>query len=250
MPEAKKVSWAQLRIGVMAAFALAILAVLIFLLTGSGDIFRSDATLYTYMDDSAAMATSTPVRLNGILLGKIEKIEFSGLKEKGQIVKITMSVRKDWLTQIPENSVAGVDAANLLGDKYINITKGDSVNSIKDGGTLKSLAVQDIPELMNRAGDMLGNFNKIVGRLDTMLGDIEAGKGNIGKLIKDEQLANDLTATVAEAKKLVASLNTGRGCFPIDQRRAVRGRVPLPGQAHRFAARGFAVGTGNGREIS
>jgi len=75
-----------------------------------------------------------------------------------------MSVRKDWLNQIPENSVAGVDAANLLGDKYINITKGDSVNSIKDGGTLKSLEAQDIPELMNRAGDMLGNFNKIVGR--------------------------------------------------------------------------------------
>ena len=62
------------------------------------------------------------------------------------------------LAQIPEDSVAGVDAANLLGDKYINITKGKSPIAIKDGGTLKSLEWQDIPELMSRAGDMLGSF--------------------------------------------------------------------------------------------
>src|SRR5882762_4037229 len=121
MPEAKKVSWAKLRIGIMAAVAMSILGVLIFLLTGSGDIFTSYATIYTYMEDSAAMATSTPVRLNGITIGKIDKIEFSGLKEKGKIVRITMKVKRNMLSQIPDDSLAGIDAANLLGDKFINI---------------------------------------------------------------------------------------------------------------------------------
>src|SRR5436309_15724930 len=99
MPEAKKVSWAQLRIGVMASVAMAILGVLIFLLTGSGDIFTSYATLYTYMEDSAAMASSTPVRLNGISVGKIDKIEFSGLKDKGKIVVVRMNVKRNMLSQ-------------------------------------------------------------------------------------------------------------------------------------------------------
>src|SRR5207245_6706372 len=116
MPEAKKVSWAQLRIGVMAAVAMAILGVLIFLLTGSGVIFTSYATLYTYMDDSAAMATSTPVRLNGITEGKIEKIDFSGSKEKGKIVVIKMGLKRNILAQIPEDSEVVVTAANLLGE--------------------------------------------------------------------------------------------------------------------------------------
>src|SRR5262249_52465437 len=48
MPEAKKVSWAQLRVGIMAAVAMAILGVLIFLLTGSGDLFARYGTIYTY----------------------------------------------------------------------------------------------------------------------------------------------------------------------------------------------------------
>src|ERR1700722_4994171 len=189
MPESKKVSWAQLRVGIMAAVSMVILAVLIFLLTGSGNLFSSSGTLYTYMDDSAAMATSTPVRLNGITVGKIEKIDFSGLNQKGKIVVIKMTITpKDKLQQIPDDSIAGVDASNLLGDKFINITKGKSGTPIKDGGTLTSLAAQDIPELMSRAGDMLGSFQKIVSRLDGLLADIEAGKGNVGKLIKDDAL--------------------------------------------------------------
>src|SRR6266542_6439508 len=101
MADAKKVSWAQLRIGIMAAVAMAILGVLIFLLTGSGDIFASYATLYTYLDDSAGMLSSTVVRLNGITIGKIDKIEFSGLKEKGKIVVIQMKVKQKMLSQIP-----------------------------------------------------------------------------------------------------------------------------------------------------
>jgi phospholipid/cholesterol/gamma-HCH transport system substrate-binding protein len=211
MPEAKKVSWAQLRIGIMAAVALVILGVLTFLLTGSGDIFSSNATLYTYMDDSAAMSNSTPVRLNGISVGEIKNIEFSGLKEKGKIVVIQMKVRSNMLSQIPDDSVAGVDAANLLGDKFINIVKGKSAVAIKDGGTLKSLEAQDIPELMSRAGDVLGSFQLIVKRFDAMLGDIESGRGNIGKFIKDDQLYTELTTTVSEAKKLITNINGGKG---------------------------------------
>jgi phospholipid/cholesterol/gamma-HCH transport system substrate-binding protein len=211
MPEAKKVSWAQLRIGIMAAVAMSILGVLIFILTGTGGIFTSYATAYTYMDDSAAMSTSTPVRLNGITIGKIDKIEFSGLKEKGKIVRIKMKVRHDILSQIPDNSVAGVDAANLLGDKFINITKGSSPTPIKDEGTLQSKETQDIPELMTRAGDLLGGFQVSLKRFDSLLAGIDAGQGNLGKFFKDEQLYNELTSAASQLNKIVASVNSGKG---------------------------------------
>lgn len=211
MPDPKKVSWAQLRIGIMAAVAMGILAVLIFLLTGSGGIFTKHATIRTYMDDSAAMAKGSPVRLNGIAIGSIESIDFSGSKEKGKIVVIVMKIKKDLLPQIPDNSMAEVTAANLLGDKFINITKGNSPNYIRDGGTLQAKEGQDIPELMSRAGDILGGFNVTLKRLDTIMAGIEKGEGNIGKLLKDEDLYNKLTATATELQKIVAQVNTGKG---------------------------------------
>ena len=45
----------------MAIVAMTILAVLIFLLTGSGNIFEGRAKLKTYMQDSAAMVVVNPL---------------------------------------------------------------------------------------------------------------------------------------------------------------------------------------------
>jgi phospholipid/cholesterol/gamma-HCH transport system substrate-binding protein len=211
MPDSRKVSWAQLKVGVVAAVAMVILGILIFLLTGSGGLFSSNASLYTYMDDSASMAPSTPVRLNGITIGKIDTIEFSGSKEKGKIVRVTMKVKSSMLEQIPNDSVAGVDAANLLGDKYINITKGKSPVAVKDKATLNSVAVADIPEMMKRAGDLLGSFQVIVNRLDALLGEIDNGTGTIGKFVKDPELYNQLTDAAKEVHHLATSLTSGKG---------------------------------------
>ena len=211
MPVAKKVSWAQLRVGVMAAVAMAILAVLIFLLTGSGDLFARNAYIYTKMADSAAMAPSTPVRLNGITIGAIDRIAFSGSKDKNEVVVIKMKVRERFLSQIPDDSIAGVDAANLLGEKFVNITMGKSPVPIKDGGTLESVQGGDIPELVKRAGDTIGSLQVIVDRFDALLGDIEAGRGNVGKFVKDEQFYNEMTGAAKELNKLMVTITSGKG---------------------------------------
>jgi phospholipid/cholesterol/gamma-HCH transport system substrate-binding protein len=211
MPAAKKVAWAQLRIGIMASFAMVVLGALIFLLTGSGDLFSSNATLYTYMDTSAAMAVGTTVRLNGIAVGKIDTIALTGLKEKGKIVIIKIKVKRKMLEQIPEDSIAGVDAANLLGEKFLKIAKGKSPVAIKDGGTLTSVGGGDITDLVEHAGDMLGTLQAIINRFDALLADIEGGKGNVGKFIKDEALYDSVLASLKELNKIVNTISSGKG---------------------------------------
>ena len=76
MSAARKVRWAQLRVGFMAIVAMAIAASLIFLLTSQKPLWQSYVPIYTYMDDSAALARGSPVRLNGILIGSVERVEF------------------------------------------------------------------------------------------------------------------------------------------------------------------------------
>jgi phospholipid/cholesterol/gamma-HCH transport system substrate-binding protein len=213
MPAAKRVAWAQLRIGIMASVSMVILGALIFLLTGSGDLFTSNATLYTYMDSSSAMNPSTTVRLNGISIGKIDTIELTGSNERGKIVIIRMKIKRKMLGQIPEDSITGVDAANLLGDKFLNIAKGKSSVPIKDGGTLRSTGGGDITELVKQAGDMLGTLQTIINRFDALLGDIEGGKGNVGKFIKDEELYNSVLASTKELNKIVNTISSGKGAI-------------------------------------
>src|ERR1039458_4311236 len=43
------------------------------------------------------------------------------------------------MRDIPDDSTAAVTAANLLGSKFIDITKGQSATPVKPGGELRSL---------------------------------------------------------------------------------------------------------------
>src|ERR1022692_1024081 len=212
MPEQSKVRWSQLKVGVVALCAFAVLFVMVFLLTSSqGGIFQSNALLRTYMDDAAGLADGTAVRLNGITVGYLDKLQLTNSRDPKRTVEFDMAVQKEYLPQIPVDSVVGVAASNLLGDKFLNITKGASQQHVVDGAELKPLASQDIPELLKQMATLLTTFQTSVNRVDNLLAGVEAGRGNLGKLLKDEELYNTINAITAEGKKLLTDVRTGNG---------------------------------------
>src|SRR4051794_25034075 len=212
MADPKKVRWSQLKIGIVGLAAFLIIAVLIFLLTSSRGIFQKKALLRTYMDDASGIMESTPVRLNGIAVGSLDKVRLTNSTNPNRAVEFDMEVQEQYLKQIPIDSVAGVGAANLLGDKFINITKGaDVAHTVKDGDELKSQQTQDIPELMDQSAKLLASFQTIVARVDNLLAGVERGEGNIGKLIKDQALYDRLNGITNEAQGLLKDVRTGKG---------------------------------------
>src|SRR5690349_11491710 len=110
-----KARWARLKVGITAIFAMVVLSVLIFLITGNTHLFQSKATLYAYMNDAASLTAGAPVNLNGILIGKVKNIGLSGMNVPGKIVRITMQVDADRLAAIPVDSQVEIGAANVLG---------------------------------------------------------------------------------------------------------------------------------------
>src|SRR5580704_15762118 len=211
MAELSKVRWSQLKVGVVAFAAMVILAVLIFLLTGNKNIFERDETVRTYMADGAGMIESTPVRLNGILVGAVQGIRLSGSKDPKRAVEFKLTIQERYMREIPEDSTAAVTAGNLLGSKFIDITKGQSATPIKPGAELRSLQTQDIPELMAQSANLIQTLQDISKRADAMLADIDAGKGNLGKLLRDDELYKRLNGIAAEGQQLVADVRNGKG---------------------------------------
>src|SRR5579872_3641872 len=144
MPDRSKIRWSQLRVGLVALAAMAIAVTLIFLLTSSKGIFQKNVPLRTYMDDASAMQEGTPVRLNGITIGYVDSLQLTN--DPKRPVEFVMMVEENSLVNIPVDSHTGIAAANLLGDKFINITKGVSQQHVKPGDELQSLQAQDIPQ--------------------------------------------------------------------------------------------------------
>jgi phospholipid/cholesterol/gamma-HCH transport system substrate-binding protein len=211
MPSQNKVRWAQLRTGILAAAAMALAGILIFLLTGQSNFFGGEFHLRTYMEDSAGMVANDPVRVNGILVGYIGSIKLSGSRDPKRTVEIDMVIQQKYLDQIPEDSKSAISAANLLGSKYVNITKGTHPKHVEPGGEIASLQLQDIPQILAQSSNLLTQFQTILGRADGLLAIVENGQGNIGKLIKDDTLYNRLNSTAGEVEQLVKDVKNSNG---------------------------------------
>ena len=211
MPESSRVRWSQLRVGLIAVAALLIAAVLIFLLTSKRGLFTQYATLHTYMSDASGLQTGTAVRLNGIDIGYLDTLRLTNSANPKRVVQFDMEVKQQYLKEIPVDSVAQVAASNLLGDKFINLTKGSSPETVKSGAELRSLETQDIPELMAGMANLVTSFQTIVTRIDNLLSGVEQGKGTLGKFLADPELYNRTVAIAAEAQQLLLDARKGGG---------------------------------------
>ena len=211
MAAAHKVAWAQLRVGLMAVAALVITGVLIFLLSGTKDLFAEEAIIYTYMDDSAALASGSPVRLNGILAGEVKSVELSGETAPLRTIKVTMEVEVEKIRQIPIDSIAAISAENVLGSKFINIRRGQSTTMLQPGGEIKALDTRDFDEIFQQSYTLLSSLQGILKRVDAIVGLVETGKGSIGKLLVDEELYNRMIAIMAEGQKISKALSSPQG---------------------------------------
>ncbi|MCP5110092.1 MAG: MCE family protein, partial [bacterium] len=211
MPSAKKVRWAQLKVGILSVSALVLMGVLVFLMTGDKSFFASEVIIHTFLDDSYAITPGSPVRLNGILIGKIQDVRLSGEAAANRIIRVDMLVQQDMLGSIPTDSVAAVSSENVLGSKYINIKKGVGGTPVEPGGEIASLDTRDFEEVVASGHETLTALRSILQRIDAIVAQIEVGQGSIGKLLTDDELYNNLTGTVVEARKVTEALNKGEG---------------------------------------
>jgi phospholipid/cholesterol/gamma-HCH transport system substrate-binding protein len=217
MPIQTKATWARLRVGILAIVSMVILAVLIFLITGHINIFESNALIYTYLSDAAALAVGAPVNLNGIPVGKVKSIilnrskDSNGFKDPQRIVRIEMEIPDSELKSIPIDSVSSISAANLLGTKYINIKSGKSETVVRSGQEIPSLNTAEFENVVQQGYAVITSLQGAVERVDRILKLVESGKGSIGKLLVDETLYNHFLAIVDEVKQLADALNSDKG---------------------------------------
>ncbi len=211
MAQQTRAKWAQLRVGVLALVGLGILGYLIWLLSGSQGLFRSRSDVYTFLPDSAAIAQGADVRLNGILVGRVLTVGLSGLSDPKRVVRATLQIDDNFLPSIPVDSKAQITAGNLLATKYINITKGQSAQTIKPGAEIASLNTAEFEDLVQQGYSALGSMDAILKKADGIIDQVQAGNGTIGKLLVDETLYNRVLAIANESQKLIATLNSDQG---------------------------------------
>ncbi len=115
---------------------LAVSAILLFIfgynfLNGK-NLLDSERTYYVVYDDVEGLIPSSPVTINGLIVGKVKAIDF--LNKKGSLI-VTFNVNSDFA--FSKSSFAQIHGTGLIGGKSLSITPVyDQTQTAKSGDTL------------------------------------------------------------------------------------------------------------------
>lgn len=97
--------------------------------------------------DVSGISLGTDVRLNGVKIGSVSKIELNPTNYRAEI---DFTVRND--IKLASDSIAKIASSGLLGDKYVAIIPGVEDDTLENGGKITQT------ETSLSLEDMLGKF--------------------------------------------------------------------------------------------
>ena len=158
---------------------------------GGQNILKSDNIYYVYYDDVSGLQKSSRVNLRGVEVGNVREITL--MQDN---VKVEIAIASEYAEMIPDNSVAEIASAGLMGGMEIYIVQGDSKKAMPDGGTFKGEVRTDmISMLAGKGSELLDGLNKTVDNVNTLLADNSEG---IGQLVANlESVTSSIDSVLA-----------------------------------------------------
>jgi phospholipid/cholesterol/gamma-HCH transport system substrate-binding protein len=195
-------------------------------------------------DNVAGLEVKSAVQIAGVRVGEVEAI---GLEDSQALVTIRLLPK----VTIYQGAKASIRAAGLLGEKYLEISPGDSaLGPLPEGavipqqagsGDIDRLVTQlngiagdiravsstlrevlgseqgktDLTQIVANTREFTQNLNtkgaEIMDRLNAIFAKIDKGEGTVGRLVNDPALYDQLQSTLADVKGLMANINNGNG---------------------------------------
>ncbi len=211
------------KVAMLFIAAIAGLVGIIFLLTGG--IVRNATTLYITYNFAGGVQTGTPVRVAGIQVGKVRKIEFlGGDPAQDTHVKLTIDVDAKALESIREDSQFYINMAGIIGERYVEVSTGSKDKpQVKPKAVIRGVDPPRLDQLISQGygvmGELLdileknrGKIEKIIAALDAFLVNFDPSKfGDVAKLVGNlshlvAALDKDLPPLLAKAGPMMDDL--------------------------------------------
>ena len=200
MPRTRSLAWSELKIGVLTIFAIIIVAITIFMLTGGKGFFWQRYSLKTRFSNVAGLKPGSPVRVAGKEIGSVTDIEFAG-----EQIDVTFQVNKEVREKITTESTATLGSVSLLGEGAVDVTPSSAGTPVPEWNYVKAgRTPAQIAEITDQASQGMAMVNRLVA-------GISSGQGTVGKLLTDDQLYLNLQQFVDAANEMARSVRAGRG---------------------------------------
>ncbi len=213
MKRSTKISWEDLRVGVVILIAVAAGVFAMFELGQAANLFTSRYNLVAYVKNAKGVSKGAAVTVDGQVAGSIESIEFLPISnDTTRNLKITVAIDKRLQAQVRGDSRATLQSLGLLGDKVFNISSGTAKYSVLQPGDVIPIApVLDYDQVIQQAGTAVTAMVALTQDLKSISGGIIKGEGTMGQLVTNRSLYDALTGTLQQTNSLLARLQDQHG---------------------------------------
>jgi phospholipid/cholesterol/gamma-HCH transport system substrate-binding protein len=220
----------EVRVGLVILAAVVALAAGIFLIGSKNNLFSHKARYYVEFNSVSGLKPGSPVQLDGVDVGSIEKVVLPENPQKKDI-RVWIRVERDYAARLrgpadPKALVkdqvasrARIKTLGLLGDKYIDINSGSPLYPpIPEEGEILAAQPTNVDALIASGEDVMDNVVEITHSLNTILGRMERGEGILGQLTSDnpqgKQLMTSLTGASDSLQRIALKVESGQGLLP------------------------------------
>ncbi|MGC2889539.1 MAG: MlaD family protein [Candidatus Acidiferrum sp.] len=215
MAQRKQLTWTELRVGVFVLVGLSVLAAGIFYVTGAGTL-GPKYRLVTYLPEASLLSAGAPVRLDGVEVGNVEAIKIAPLSpgkvsDRNRNIEVVMRVSTSDQKYILTDSAASLVTEGLLGNRYVNISRGITGVPLKDGQEVPGHEEKAMTQVVERSADLLGNLQALTEEVQDLINGVKQGKGSLGKLLTDDQAYNHLNGILSKGDAMLADVRQGKG---------------------------------------
>ncbi len=208
----RTMAWKELRVGILATLSFVILAAALVLISGGRGIFTPKYTIRTHLPNASGLRKGSLVWLAGVEVGSVDQVRISRSDHPDRAVEVVMKIEQTYQDSIRRDSQAALGSIGLLGDKYIEISRGSqSSPALSENGEIDGSAPPDIKRVIQGTNDLMANVGDLVDKVKEITGKVNVREGTLGKLINDPTIFNNLTGASKELQDLVTQIKTGEG---------------------------------------
>jgi phospholipid/cholesterol/gamma-HCH transport system substrate-binding protein len=200
MPRTRSLAWAELKIGLLSVAALAIAALLIFTLSGSGGFSWQRYSLKTVFTNVAGLNAGAQVRIAGVPVGTVSAIQFVGDR-----VEVIFEVSEEMQPLVTTSSTAALGSVSLLGEAAVDVTPSREGTPIPEWGYVPARPVA------GSLTDVAAQASVGITEVTALLQDVRAGRGTVGQLFTNDSLYAELNGLVGAAEEVARNISAGRG---------------------------------------
>jgi phospholipid/cholesterol/gamma-HCH transport system substrate-binding protein len=193
-----------IRLGIFVTAGFILLIAAIYLIGNRQHMFSKTIKISGLFRDISGLQVGNNVRFSGINVGIIEDI----IIVSDSMVRVDMVLEQKTQKFIKVDALAVIGSEGLMGNKVLNITPGThNKKMIKNNGIINTRQLVSIDDIMVKMDSVAANAVFITSDLKGVLANLHAGKGTLGKLFMDDDMANTLDNTLSNVEKGTHTLN-------------------------------------------